>query len=857
CFSVSLEIAVKDTNDHAPEFDQPWYTVEVDEGRLYAEITRLTATDKDCGHPYGQICRYEITNALKDLPFAISEQGVLRNTQPLNYTRAHSHILSIVANDCGMRKSKSTLVTVNVREACVAGVRGVEDRVDYYPGSGAKFLAPEATISTCDNKDRDCAIKRVEAVVRLRTDHIAQGCDRDAIASKDARDRCGLNAATVDLLPRPELANAKEENDVTADLDENYFFDGNDNAVIVPAETAKPLVPAQFTLSFSMKHAEGSVEEQKAKHTILCESDDAHMNRHHFAVYVRHCKLEMLMRREHESEPESRFRPAEWRWKLAEACDNNWHHYAVLFRSVDQVELYIDGKLFESNDKNPEILDDWPLHQTKDLKTRLVVGACWHSRAQKMSQFFKGHLAGMLYLPSVVESPSALQCMHQCKEQLQFNGLDTLVPGEEAIFNRDMSVLTLKATTAEDVAKLLRQVAYVNLRSIPTPGHRGFDMETTIECAAGDRAPLPAAKGYVFVQKAAPPVLKISGQSVVIHTREDVKNGAVMLPDVKITVTQPDTDGSEHETTPKHMLDWCKVHLTPGRDMDLEYFSSPASLIASMHLDFEHDKDGLLVKGIEKVKGYREVLSKIHYFNVRPDSYSKRTYVVQCSMLNGSVLSNEFTVSMSIEAPKPQEVPAIPAEPQPAAAVEEPAKTVVEAVELEHEKEPVIDEVNSHRLQNILEMDLPRPKAMLNHRGYDVGQGAIAGGAVAVVVVVCVGFLLVLLVVGVLRMRGSPPSRSGSRRRGARKATNPEAGMEWDGQDLNITVNPLDAVDAGHPEAAGNQDDYTDEDSSDGGDSYRDEELTDDDEEDEVEEVLPHVTSSNGTSSSSDIICWA
>jgi hypothetical protein len=96
---------------------------------------------------------------------------------------------------------------------------------------------------------------------------------------------------------------------------------------------------------------------------------------------------------------------------------------------------------------------------------------------------------------------------------------------------------------------------------------------------------------------------------------------------------------------------------------------------------------------------------------------------------------------------------------------------------------------------------------------------SITGGAVAVVVVVCVGFLLVLLVVGVLRMRGAPsPGRAGGRRRSGRKATNPESGMEWDGQDLNITVNPLDAVEGGHPGSAANQDDYTDEDSSDAGD---------------------------------------
>jgi hypothetical protein len=76
------------------------------------------------------------------------------------------------------------------------------------------------------------------------------------------------------------------------------------------------------------------------------------------------------------------------------------------------------------------------------------------------------------------------------------------------------------------------------------------------------------------------------------------------------------------------------------------------------------------------------------------------------------------------------------------------------------------DQLGANRLQNILEMDLPRPKALLSHRGYEMGQGALAGGAVAIVVVICVGFLLVLLVVGVLKMRDTPMPR----RRRSRKA---------------------------------------------------------------------------------------
>lgn len=50
-------------------------------------------------------------------------------------------------------------------------------------------------------------------------------------------------------------------------------------------------------------------------------------------------------------------------------------------------------------------------------------------------------------------------------------------------------------------------------------------------------------------------------------------------------------DGEVKDVTPAHVLDYCKVHLKPSRDMDLEYFSSPASLIAALQIDFEHDKE--------------------------------------------------------------------------------------------------------------------------------------------------------------------------------------------------------------------------------------------------------------------------
>lgn len=88
------------------------------------------------------------------------------------------------------------------------------------------------------------------------------------------------------------------------------------------------------------------------------------MNRHHFAVYLRHCKLELLLRREAKNSV-AEFRAAEWRWQATEVCDNKWHTYAIVFADLDNVKLYIDGKLFDTTERNPEILDDWPLHETK------------------------------------------------------------------------------------------------------------------------------------------------------------------------------------------------------------------------------------------------------------------------------------------------------------------------------------------------------------------------------------------------------------------------------------------------------------------------------------------------------------
>lgn len=105
-------------------------------------------------------------------------KGALRNTQPLNYTQTKSYILTVVAHDCGMRQSKSTLITINVREACVDGIRNIPDRVNYYSGSGEVRIVPDAHVVTCAEQ-QSCVVESIKSVITLKTDHLSSGCDRD------------------------------------------------------------------------------------------------------------------------------------------------------------------------------------------------------------------------------------------------------------------------------------------------------------------------------------------------------------------------------------------------------------------------------------------------------------------------------------------------------------------------------------------------------------------------------------------------------------------------------------------------------------------------------------------------------
>lgn len=91
------------------------------------------------------------------------------------------------------------------------------------------------------------------------------------------------------------------------------------------------------------------------------------------------------------------FSPAEWRWKIPEVCDNEWHHYVLNVEDSSKVDLFIDGVRFENSienrQSNPEVIDDWPLHAAHGVNTSLAIGACYQSLENRLKHGFNGDIS--------------------------------------------------------------------------------------------------------------------------------------------------------------------------------------------------------------------------------------------------------------------------------------------------------------------------------------------------------------------------------------------------------------------------------------------------------------------------------
>lgn len=273
--SANVHISVIDINEYSPTFLQPSYVTEVDEGRLYQEIIRVEASDKDCTPKFGDVCKYEILT--NDQPFKIDNEGSIRNTEPLSHKISHNHILSVVAYDCAMKQSAPVMVNIKVRRICEARLIGVPERIDYTANSMESVsLFPKIHLDLCDLQCKEEAMT-IETTVSLKTKHISFGCDRES-------SKCSTSEL-IDLLPK--------DADWTKDLiydegpDSVFHFDGTTGAMI-PTTLLKQsdFASRPFSIMTMFRHHSIQSNDKHTKEHIICSADD-----HSKYIYIFFCNF--------------------------------------------------------------------------------------------------------------------------------------------------------------------------------------------------------------------------------------------------------------------------------------------------------------------------------------------------------------------------------------------------------------------------------------------------------------------------------------------------------------------------------------------------------------------------------------
>ncbi|KAL4645911.1 calsyntenin-1-like [Arapaima gigas] len=618
-------------------------------------------------------------------------------------------------------------------------------------------------------------VTSIQAQLELETSHIGKGCDRDTYSEKSLHRLCGATSGTVELLPAPTGSTrwtASLPTDNGHDSDQVFEFNGT-QVVKIPAGVVSAVLAQPFTIAVWMRHGPGGHD----KETLLCNSDKTEMNRHHYALYVHNCRLVFLLRQE-PSESVA-YRPSEFHWKLDQVCDKEWHHY-VLNVELPSVTLFVDGV-----DHEPFLVtEDYPLHASK-IQTQLTVGACWQGGSTRMSQFFRGSLAGLMIRSGKLENKKVIDCLYTCKE-----GLDVQLPAEVANavkvqISPSQSSVTLEGDDTENFDKVMQHISYLNSRQFPTPGIRRLRISTTVKCSGEEPCvSVPDVEGYVTVLQPDEPRISVSGIDHFARGASEFESagGVALFPELRIisTITrevEPEAEAEVQESVVSeeimHNLDTCEITAV-GEELDAEQESlevDPAQ-VQQRGLEMSSSNVGMIITGVNTMANYEQLLHLIRYRNWNTETLFDRKFKLVCSELNGRYVSNDFKVEVNvIHTANPMDL----------------ANNAMAQPQFINPVQHASVDLSGHNLVN-------------SH------QASAVPSAATIVIVVCVSFLVFMIVLGVFRIRAAH-QRSLRDQEGGK-----ESEMDWDDSALTITVNPMETFEEQHS----SEEEDEDEESEDG-----------------------------------------
>uniref|UniRef100_A0A8C7YV83 Calsyntenin-3 n=1 Tax=Oryzias sinensis TaxID=183150 RepID=A0A8C7YV83_9TELE len=643
---ATVHVRVNDVNEFSPVFVERRYEASVPEGRLFDRIVRVEALDADCSPQYSQICFYDIITP--NVPFAIDNDGNIKNTEPLDSKQQHVHTFWVTAFDCGKNRAQADAqVAITVKPSCKPGWMGWTKRVEYTPGSGSIPLFPSLHLETCEE-----TVWNIQATVELQTGHIGKGCDRDSYSDRSVRRLCGAVRGEVDLLPPPSPAanwTAALPTLPSSDSSLVFSFNGSNHVAVVPDPVVSALSGDHFTLQLWMRRGGANIQptttqtrgSRKEEEIIVCNDSYSH-----YSLSVHGCRLSLFYW------PDvSAARPVKFLWKLEQVCDSEWHHLSLSVQ-FPSVTLYVDGVTFD-----PALIHDNGAIPNPAPRQRMFIGACW----VKYVGGYHGLLSGVTVRPGSVEPHSVVECLYACREGLDFGDLETLGSGMKVHVNPSQSVLVLEGDDIESFNRAVQQVTYRNSLRFATPGVRPLKLTTSLRCFNEESClTLKQLEGYLVVLQPDAPQISLSG--VGPHLARPApefegSRGVPLFPELRIicslshavnTAAQGMEGGALMSDAVAHTLDGCEVQpLGEELNPEREELMVDLDVVRERGLEIINTTAYIAITGAESISVYEDILRSIRYRLAKGSARFERRFRLSCSEMNGRYTSNELTLEVT------------------------------------------------------------------------------------------------------------------------------------------------------------------------------------------------------------------
>ncbi|KAG8551397.1 hypothetical protein GDO81_004094 [Engystomops pustulosus] len=766
-------VRVNDVNEFAPVFGERVFRASITEGRMYERVLRVQAWDQDCSPQYSQVCFYQILTP--NVPFTIDNDGYIKNTQPLQASGDRLIRFTVTAYDCGKKRAvEDAEVEIQVKPTCKPSWRGWNKRIEYVPGSGSLALFPTIHLETCEEP-----IWSIQATVEIQTSHIAKGCDRDNYSERSLRKLCGAAPGDVDLLPPSSPAyNWTHSLPIqdTQDSSPVFWFNGSQSVEVPPGRLpAGGGAADHLTLSFWLKHAGGSGGKSgKEEEVLLCNTVQNDGSFSHYTLAVHGCRISFLYWSLLDSA-----HPVKFLWKLEQICDVEWHHYALSLE-FPTVALYVDGVTYD-----PALMHDNGALTPPKRQARMMIGGCWtdekisvkvndgetsRTSGSSVGRFLRGYVSGLSLRLGPVDSREVIECLYACKEGLQYTDFDSLGKGMKVHVNPAQSQLSLEGDDALSFSRALQHVEYLNSLQFPTPGVRPLKLQTTVRCLTDEGClTVPDLDGYLVVLQPDAPQVQLAGSPRSAHPVSDFQGqlGVPIFPDLRITCTvSHNLPPNKLERAPRSdvqspdgiecALERCEIGVV-GDDLNPEYESLSLDVSSAWQrgLETENSSRSLRVTGVQNVAVYEDILRSVSYRTGARATLYARKFHVSCSEMNGRYISNqlytEVDVLHGIHAVSPSHL--------------------LSAQQFIH---------NAHQA----------PAELSGHALVSANRSSVFPGVAMVIIVVCIGFLALIVTLGLSRIHNV-------RQRGSEGAELEAANQRdpfWEDSAMTITVNPMESL---------------------------------------------------------------